>query len=491
MQIVRDLGGFTMGRSDEVRRAMSKKKTAILSKERENFVNGNSEMGIKGCLANGISPDKANEIYDRMIDFAKYAFNKSHAAAYAIVTYRTAFLKYYYPVEYMAALITSVIEAPGKASEYILECREMGIKLAPPDINRGEWGFSVKDDEIIYALTAIKNVGRPIIDAIVKERETNGEFTSLRDFLERTCYMETPSDDPNQSGSTTQGVNKRVVENLIKAGALDSLKGTRKQLMTVYAPIIDSIQRKKTKSIQGQMSLFDIVSEEEKDVYDSNFPEVGEYGKDTLLAFEKEVLGVYVSGHPLDEYEAMWRKNITNLTVDFYLDPETGDIKVIDGESVTVGGIVTAKKIKYTKNDKVMAFLTLEDLAGSIEVILFPRQAEKYGNKINEDTKLFISGRVSAEDSADAKLIAESVMLFEEIPAKVWLKFATKEDYEKQKDGVMEAISESEGRDSVVIYIEEGKQMKALPKSVGIMADETTLARLAALLGEENVKCVR
>ncbi|MCQ2517755.1 MAG: DNA polymerase III subunit alpha [Lachnospiraceae bacterium] len=491
MQIVRDLAGFTMGRSDEVRRAMSKKKTLVLNKERENFVNGNAELGIAGCVGNGISPAKANEIYDRMIDFAKYAFNKAHAAAYAIVTYRTAFLKYYYPVEFMAALITSVIDAPAKANGYILEARDMGIKLAPPDINRGERGFSVKDDEIIYSLTAIKNVGRPIIDAIVKERQTNGEFTTIRDFLDRTSYMECikePEDTSEGPLITREGVSKRVVENFIKAGALDSFGATRKQLMTVYAPIMDSIQKTRTKSVQGQLSFFDIVSDDEKDQFDVVMPNVGEYDKGIVLAFEKEVLGVYVSGHPLDEYQKLWRKNITNVTIDFYRDPETEAVPLKDDAKVTIGGLVASKKIKYTKNNTVMAFLTIEDLAGSVEVILFPKQNERYGHLINEDAKVFITGRVSLEDNANAKLIAESVMLFSDMPVTVWLKFKNMEEYDAKIKDVYNAISDSEGPDGIVVYIEEGRQMKNLSKSVSISADAETIKALSEVLGEENVR---
>ena len=281
MQIVRDLGGYTMGRSDLVRRAMSKKKAYVMEQERKNFVYGNEEEGVPGCAANGIAPEIADQIYGTMMDFAKYAFNKSHAACYAVVAYQTAYLKYYYPVEFMAALLTSVIDNPTKVSEYIMTCRSMGIKILPPDINEGEAGFSVSGEAIRYSLTAIKNVGRPIIDGIVEEREKNGLYTSLKDFMERTISLD---------------VNKRAIENFIKAGAFDSFGCTRKQLMSVYVQILDSIQHGKKNTMSGQMSLFDIVSEEEKEDLEIKMPDIGEYTKELLLSFEKEVLGFYVVG---------------------------------------------------------------------------------------------------------------------------------------------------------------------------------------------------
>ena len=331
MQIVRDLAGYTLGRSDLVRRAMSKKKQSVMEQERKNFVYGNPGEGIPGCVANGIHEQTADKIFDEMIDFAKYAFNKSHAAAYAVVAYQTAYLKYYYPVEYMAALMTSVQDHVTKVSEYIQTCRKMGILILPPDINEGESGFSVSDGQIRYGLSAIKSVGRPLIAAALKERQVNGKFTSLKDFLTRMSSGE---------------LNKRAVENFIKAGAFDGMKGTRKQKMFSYIGMMDDINREKKESMAGQMSLFDLVSPEERREYETAMPDVGEYDKETLLGFEKEVLGVYISGHPLEEYEGRWRKNITATTADFLLEEETGETKVKDGESVTVGGMIVNKTIK-------------------------------------------------------------------------------------------------------------------------------------------------
>ena len=475
MQIVQDLGGYTMGRSDLVRRAMSKKKQYVMEQERKNFTYGNPEEGVPGCVANGISASVADHIYDTMMDFAKYAFNKSHAACYAVVAYQTAYLKYYHPVEFMAALLTSVIDNPNKVSEYIMSCRSMGIQILPPDINEGESGFSVSGNEIRYALTAIKSVGRPVIEAVVTERRARGPYTNLEDFITRMSDKE---------------VNKRAIEHFIKAGAMDSLGGTRKQFMSVYIQIMDSIQHDKKNNMAGQMSLFDIVSEDQKEDFEVKMPDVGEYSKEMKLAFEKEVLGIYISGHPLEEYQEMWRRNITNTTADFVMDEESGEVAAQDGRIVTIGGMIAEKKIKYTKNERVMAFLQVEDLLGSIEVIVFPGQYEKFGKEIVEDNKVFIRGRVSLEEEKDGKLICEQITPFENVTRKLWIKFATKEEYEGRKEELFDALRQSEGKDSVVIYVAQPKMMNALPRNWNVHAGEELVERLTKLYGAENVKVV-
>lgn len=475
MQIVRDLGGYTLGRSDLVRRAMSKKKQAVMEKERANFIYGNPEENVPGCVSKGISEEVAGQIYHDMMDFAKYAFNKSHAAAYAVVAYETAYLKHYYPVEFMAALLTSVIDNAGKVSSYIMTCRAMGIRILPPDVNEGLVGFSVKDGAIVYALTAIKGVGRNIIDLIVAERSQRGPFQNLKDFIERLAEAD---------------LNKRVVENFIKAGAFDCLPGTRKQKMSVYVQIMDSMIKDKKNNMAGQMSLFDFASEEEKADYDIKLPDVGEYKKEVLLGFEKEVIGFYVSGHPLEEYEAFWKKRISNTTAEFMLDEELGHAKIEDGKKVTVGGIIAGKTIKYTRNDKMMAFLTVEDLAGSVEVIVFPRDYEKYAAFLAEEEKVFITGRTSVEEDRDGKMILESMMTFEQAPKTLWVKFPSIEAYE-QKERVLDSILlTSEGSDLVVIYCEEQKQMKKLPSNKNVKADEVLLSHLRAAFGDANIKLV-
>ena len=475
MQIVRDLGGYTMGRSDLVRRAMSKKKQSVMEKERANFIYGNEEEGVPGCVSNGISAEVAGTIYEEMMDFAKYAFNKSHAACYAVVSYQTAYLKYYYPVEFMAALLTSVIDNPGKVSEYILTCRSMGIKILPPDINEGEAGFSVSGGSIRYALTAIKGVGRPVIDQVTAEREARGPFLSIQDFVTRMADSE---------------VNKRTVENFIKSGTFDGLGGTRKQFMSVFVQMMDAQQHNKKNNLAGQMSLFDLVDEEDKGEFEIRLPDVGEYSKELLLGFEKEVLGIYVSGHPLEEYEQTWRKHITRTTADFLLDEETGEMNVRDQERVTIGGMISDKKIKYTRNDKVMAFLTLEDLVGTVEVVVFPKVYEQESAKLTEDSKVFIKGRASAEEDRDGKLICESIQAFDDIRKTLWIKFSTKEAYEKTEKALLELLAQSDGNDGVVIYVENPKAKKALPPNRNVKADKELVSRLSELYGESNIRVV-
>ena len=474
MQIVRDLAGYTLGRSDLVRRAMSKKKASVMAKERQNFVYGNVDEGVPGCIANGISEEIANKIYDEMTDFAKYAFNKSHAAAYAVVSYQTAYLKYYYPVEFMAALMTSVVEMPTKVAEYISVCRQMGIQILPPDINRGMYGFSVDNGSIRYALSAIKSIGRPVIEGIVREREENGEYTSLKNFVERNIGQ----------------LNKRVVENLIKAGALDCLEGNRKQKMSVYMQIIDSINQDKKHTMAGQMSLFDIVSEENKKEFEIRMPQIAEYPKDIILTFEKEVLGIYLSGHPLERYRNMMEKMISAKTSDFQPDDETGIPEVYDNQKVIVGGMITDKTIKYTKNNKVMAFLTLEDLVGTVEVVVFPRDYEKCQMFLNEDARLFIQGRVSAEDDKASKLILEKVRSFDDMPREVWIQFDSREAYAEAETGLVDDLMESRGNSTVVIYLKDVKAMKKLPPAYQVRIEDSWLDKMCEKYGNSNVKIV-
>lgn len=475
MQIVRDLAGYTLGRSDLVRRAMAKKKAAVMAKERQNFVYGNPEEGVPGCIANGIDEKVANKIYDDMTDFAKYAFNKSHAAAYAVVSYQTAWLKYYYPVEFMAALMTSCIENPSKVSEYILNCRQMGIRILPPDINRSVGNFSVEPEGIRYGLSAVKGIGKPVMDAIVEERNRGGEFISLKDFCQRLSGKE---------------VNKRTIENFIKAGAFDGLGGTRKQFMMIYVQILDMVNQEKKTSMTGQMSLFDIMGEEERKSFDIKLPDVGEYTKETKLAFEKEVLGVYISGHPLEEYEQSWRKNISAVTSDFYPDEETGQPKVPDGSKQIVGGMITEKTIKYTRNNKVMAFLTLEDLVGTVEIVVFPRDYENNAHMMEEDSKVFIQGRVSAEDDKPSKLICEKISAFNDIPRELWIQFSGKEEYEKKVHHLYQLLSQSDGSDQVIVYLRKERMMKRLPAARNVQIDDGLLDILTKEYGSENVKVV-
>ena len=476
MQIVRDLAGYTMGRSDLVRRAMSKKKTAVMEKERQNFVYGNEAEGVKGCIANGIDEKTANHIYDEMIDFAKYAFNKSHAAAYAVVSYQTAYLKYYYPKEFMAALMSSVMDNVSKFSEYILTCRRMmDIAILPPDINEGESGFSVSGDGIRYGLSAIKSVGRPVVDAILEERKKNGIFSSMEDFINRM---------------TNKEVNRRTIENFIKSGAMDSLPGTRRQKVAVAPILLDNKARERKNAWEGQMSLFDLVSEEEKKEYQVSFPDVGEYSKEELLAFEKDILGVYISGHPLDDYEGLWRKNITATSADFIVDEETEEAVVKDGMKVVIGGLVAGKVVKTTRSNQLMAFITLEDLMGSVEVIVFPKNYEADRDVLTEDSKIFIKGRVSLGDEPVGKLVCEQVIPFSKVPRQLWLQFEDKERYQAMEGEILGILKESEGPDSVVIYLKKERAKKILPANWKVEAAGELMETLICKLGEKNVKLV-
>ena len=475
MQIVRNLAGYTLGRSDLVRRAMSKKKASVMEKERQNFVYGNEEEGVPGCIANGIPEKTANKIYDDMIDFAKYAFNKSHAAAYAVVSYQTAYLKYYYPVEFMAALMTSVIEMPAKVAEYIYVCRQMGIKILPPDINCGMYGFSVDNGAIRYGLSAIKSVGRPVIESIVKEREENGIYTNLQNFIERNLEQ----------------VNKRAIENFIKSGALDCLEGNRRQKMMTFARIVDGINQDKKNTMAGQLSFFDIVSEEEKKEFEIRMPDLDEFNKETILAFEKEVLGIYLSGHPLEGYRDIMEKMATARTVDFQQDEDTGLPKVVDGQKVVLGGMITDKTIKYTKNNKVMAFFTLEDLMGTVEVVVFPRDYEKSQMLLNDEEKVFIQGRVSAEDDRPSKLILEKIRSFEDIPRELWIQFPDREAYGEKEPELLEDLRQSPGKDSVVIFLRDVKAMKKLPAAYHVEITDLWLESMRKKYGDSNVKVLQ
>ena len=476
MQIVRDLAGYSLGRSDLLRRAMSKKKAAVMEKERKIFIYGDEETGVPGCIKNGIDEQTANKIYDEMIDFAKYAFNKSHAAAYAVVSYQTAWLKYYFPVEYMAALMTSVIDNPSKVSEYIYACRQMNIKILPPDINKGEANFSVDGGDIRYGLAAIKSIGRPVIKAIVEDREELGLFQKLEDFITRL--------------SAKNILNKRTIENLIKAGALDTLGGTRKQFMSIYVQIVDHVTQEKKNSMVGQMTLFDLVSEDQKEEFQIRMPDVGEYSKETLLAFEKEVLGIYVSGHPLEAYEEKWKKSISATTADFQLDEETGHTKVHDGAKEIIGGMITEKTIKHTKTNQMMAFITVEDLLGTVEVVVFPRDYEKNRDYLEVDSKVFVRGRVSEEDDKPSKMICEKIIPFERTKKELWIQFPDKATFLDEEQIVYGYLADSDGDDEVMIYCAKERAVKKLPKNRNIGINEQILSRLMNHFGEKRVKVV-
>ncbi len=473
MQIVRDLAGYSYGRSDQVRRAMSKKKADVMEKEKNYFIYGNEEIGVEGCIKRGIPEEVAIKIFDDMTDFAKYAFNKSHAAAYAVVSYQTAYLKCHYPVDFMAALMTSFMEHTGKITEYIMNCRKMGIEILPPDINEGEYRFTPYEGNIRYGLAAIKGVGRPVIDEIVAERELGGRYRSLKDFCMRL------------SGKS---VNKRTVESFIKSGALDSLPGTRKQKMYSYISIMDGVTQEKKGTLSGQMSLFDFASPEEQKELEVKMPDVGEYEKEEILGLEKEVLGVYISGHPLEEYVATLEKNITRTTADFeVVDGET-EPKVKDQERAVIGGMITGRTVKATRTNNMMAFLTVEDLYGTVEVIVFPRDYEKYRTLLEEDAKVFIQGRVTVEEDKPAKLICSGVVPFDAVEKELWIQFLTRADYEEAEQTLFAILGNYDGIENVYIYLSKDRARKLLPKSRCTKVCKELLSELYTKFGEDNVK---
>ena len=475
MQIVRELAGYNNAQSDDIRRTMSKKKMEKMAKEKNDFIYGNEERGIDGCIKRGISEEVAKKIYDDMTDFAKYAFNKSHAAAYAVVSYQTAYLKCHYPVEFMAALMTSFMEHTGKITEYIMTCRQMGIEILSPDINEGDYGFTPYEGNIRYGLAAIKGVGRPVIDEIVEERKAGGPYVNLKDFCTRL------------SG---RSVNKRTVESFIKAGALDCLPGTRKQKMLVYADVIDDVSRQKKTTMTGQMSLFDFAEPEEQKELDIVMPEVGEYDKEEILAFEKEVLGVYISGHPLEQYVGLLERNITNRTTDFVTADGEMAPKVRDQAPAVIGGMITAKTVKTTRTNSLMAFITLEDLYGTVEVIVFPRDYDKNRSVIEEDRKVLIKGRVTVEEDKPAKLICSEILPFDELDKDLWIQFETRADYEREERFVLDAVRRYDGRDMVHIYLHKERAHKLLPRSYATRAEGELLEILRDRLGADNVKVV-
>ncbi len=473
MQIVMELAGYTLGRSDLVRRAMSKKKGDVMQRERQNFVYGNEEEHVPGCINRGIDEKTANKIFDEMIDFAKYAFNKSHAAAYAVVAYQTAYLKCHYPAEFMAALITSVLDRTDKVSEYIAHCRKLDIPILPPDINEGYSQFSVSGNAIRYGLSALKSVGRPVIDAIVAEREAHGRYRDLKDFISRLSNKE---------------VNKRTIESFIKSGALDSFPANRRQMMMIYVQLIDQVNQEKKSAMTGQMSLMDLLGEEEKKAFDIKYPDVAEYEKEEKLSFEKEVLGIYVSGHPLEDYQNLMDTNINATTHDFIADAETGETVAKDQIYYTIGGMIAAKTVKMTKSNQNMAFITLEDLLGSLEVVVFPKKYEQYRNILEPDSKILVYGRASISED-EGKLLLERAVSFDEIPKHVYVQCLNKDAYTQQENAIYDIIDKYPGSSPVTVCLKEERQSKDLGRQFYLQANEEAIGELKKLLGEGKVLC--
>lgn len=478
MQIMTICAGFTMGRADNVRRFMSKKKGDKLAAERPAFV--------QGCFeTNGISEADAGWLFDQLMPFAKYGFNKSHAVAYSYVAVQTAYLKKYYPLEYMASLMTSVLNSSTKIAEYIAECREAGIKLLPPDVNYGEADFSVDNGSIRYGLSAIKSVGGSTVLSIIEERERNGLYHDLEDFITRVSKYD---------------ANKRTVENLIKAGALDTLDGNRRQKILIYQQIMDSVSHNKKNTMEGQMSLFDFATDKQKEELKVQLPQADEFPKELMLAFEKELMGVYVSGHPLDDYIPILEKNVTAHASEFMSDADGDDegalsgeesyASIKDGAEVVVGGIIMDSTVKYTKNGKAMSFINIEDLTGTLEVIVFPNSFEKSRALIAEGNKVFIKGHVQNEDERGAKLICDDIKSFDDCSREIWIQFANKDIYSASEGQLLDTIREMDGNDSLVIYLTEEKAVKRMGANCSLAASLDNLSTLRGLYGEDNVKVV-
>jgi len=490
MQIVRDLAGYSLGRSDLVRRAMSKKEADVMERERKNFVFGLGDE-VPGCVKNGIPQAAAEKIFDEMTDFAKYAFNKSHAACYAVVGYQTAWLKLHYPTEFMAALMTSVIDWTAKVAEYIGVCKKLGITVRPPDINEGFGSFSVSGKDIRFGLNAIKNVGRAAVAAIVAEREENGIFKSLTEFVNRMDGRE---------------LNKRCVESLIKAGAFDSLGGMRNQYAELAGKAMDGVSQSRKRNIAGQINLFELTAMPgEVDLYKDDLPSLPPLPMSKLLADEKEVLGIYVSGHPASAYDDEMKKFVTHYSPAFVTLSNEGseeadgavvdyaaDSALRDGEQVVIGGIIAGKSVKYTKNNEAMAFLTVEDYYGAVEVILFPKTYAVLSSRLEDGRAVIITGRASVREDKDTSVICNELKFLAKAgePAEreqtLWLKI--EQGRNVSYNDLMGVLSRFRGTSPVVIYDEKTAQKMRVNELYSInLHNEQALLMLKNLLGEKAV----
>lgn len=487
MQIVRDLAGYSMGRSDLVRRAMSKKKISVMEQERQNFIHGIVDafgnIEVSGAVRNGVDEATANKIFDEMMDFASYAFNKSHAAAYAVVAYQTAWLKYYYPVEFMAASLNSFLGSSDKVSQYVSECKVMQIDVLPPDINESSVKFTVVNGKVRFGLAAVKNVGEGAVKSIIIERENGGVFKDFRDFCERIDGKD---------------INKRCIESLIKSGAFDSMGVFRSKLMAVFEKQLDTIAQTRKKNMVGQLSIFEFgtAKKESVKVY-TEYPDIKEYPQKVLLAMEKEMLGLYISGHPLLEIEKELKSQVTIFSSDLIsIQAEnTGEMlevqkNINDGMSVTVGGIITSRKNKTTRSNNMMAFLGLEDFYGTMEVIVFPKILEKYASQMVEENIVLIKGRISLKEEEQPKIICEEISPLKKLKfKKVYIR--TNKNVDKSHyDSILSMFKYFNGMTPVCFYDEDEKSVKVLGREYWVSLNEYLLDELKMRLGEENVRIV-
>jgi DNA polymerase-3 subunit alpha len=485
MQIVRDLAGYSLGRSDLVRRAMSKKKHKVMEEERRNFIYGivdeNGNVEVPGCLKNGISEESANKIFDQMMDFASYAFNKSHAAAYAVVGYQTAYLMHYYPAEYIAAMLNSIMGSSEKVAYYIRFAEQLGIQVLPPEINESNTKFTVKGNTIRFGLSALKNVGVNVIQSIVRDREEKGRFKSFNDFCNKI---------------DTSAVNKRAVESLIKAGAFDSLGIYRSRLIAIFEKVLDSVSNERKRNIVGQINLFqDLVTGENN--IQIEYPNIEEFNKKYILAMEKEMTGIYLSGHPLDDYEKSLNMLTSHKTSDLLVSDileegvslEGENIRVKDGAKVIVGGLISSVTRKITKNNTMMAFMALEDLYGSIEVIVFPKTYDSYRNLIQEDEMVIINGRVSVREDEQTKVLCEEISplvnmssekIFILVQDKTFLSPSTKE--------IKITFKNNLGNTPVYLCTADDRKRYMLDRQCWLNNDFDTISLLKEIFGEDKVK---
>ncbi len=474
MQIVRDLAGYSLGRSDLVRRAMAKKKHDVMAKERQYFISGIEKDGkviVPGALKNGVSRASAERIFDEMMEFASYAFNKSHAAAYAVLAYRTAYLKLHYPVEFMTALINSFLGSPEKIAEYIYSCNQSGIKILPPDINKSMPRFSVEGENIRFGLAAVRNVGEGAIGDIVKERDKNGPFTDFYDFLRRS-----------------ENINKRMVEGLIKSGCFDCFKVRRSQLMAVHESAVASVANDRKNQEDGQISLFDVKDVPAFEPLKMDFPNIKEYDTKTLLSMEKEALGVYISGHPLHEYRSVLSKMSASV-IDVVQADGKGRIK--DNDRIRLGGLVTGVKKKATKSGNgMMGFVTLEDLTGSIELTVFPTVLQKFSSLLEQDSAVCVSGRVSMREDQANTVVADEVVPLSSgmVSQKLYLKL--KPGNATVLPRLKQLLQRFPGNIPVIIYDEESNKKMLVPKEYYVNATSAFLDLMDEMLGRENVKTV-
>lgn len=508
MQIVMKLAGYTLGRSDLVRRAMAKKKPEEMEKERKNFVYGNKELNVPGCIANGISEDIANKIFDEMMKFAEYAFNKSHSVAYAVLAAQTAYLKYYYPVEFMAALMSSVLDNNGKVAKYISVCKQMNVEILPPDINEGVAKFSISDGKIRYGLSGIKSVGAAVVDRIVEERQKNGRFKDLHDFLTRM-----PSKD----------TNKKTVEALILSGAFDGMGANRKQMLMALPAISEETARERKSRESGQLSLFDIMGDDFAASSRVPYPDVDEYPDTEKLSLEKSVLGVYVSGHPLGKYVDLLQKNCTAQSLDFAPDSEEDneeidevgaddtEKKLRDGGVYVVGGIIANVSVKLTRKNQNMAYVTLEDMVGQTEVVVFPRDFEKNRSLLTVDNRVFIRGHADVGEKG-SKLILSDIVTFDKVengavsftPAggqrkwaakaspvesnkQLWVLFEDMDEYVKNETQFISILEQHKGNCPVYVQLKTTRQVKNMGRGFCVNENSGILYSLQMEYGKDRV----